>query len=151
MSNPLAPTIKYVQMAALLRLVSKDLASSNMAGGVGLVTPQLIGGVFKCIGNYVNFTSKRHSDKDQAFANAATMLQQPNLPSLAQRAAIAEIACNFGTFFKQSVGSATEFVPGTVFTSNDCPKGESRIPTDSTIKQELTTAKLATVTQLSEN
>ena len=45
MSNPLAPTIKYVQMAALLRLVSKDLASSNMAGGVGFVTPQLIGGV----------------------------------------------------------------------------------------------------------
>lgn len=42
-------------------------------------------------------------------------------------------------------------MPGSVFTGNDCPKSESRVPSNATVKQELTTAKLVTVTQLSEN
>ena len=92
--------------------MAKDLAHSNEAGGVSLITPQQVQSVYKCIGNYVNFTYKKQLDREHA--------QQ------SQGAAVAEIS-NFGTFIRQNSTQGSEFVPGAIL-ATECFKPDSKQP-----------------------
>ena len=102
-------------MTLLLRQIVKDLGFELDGGHI---TPLLVSGVFKFIGNYVNFANKKHMDR------------------ALNGVAISEIP-GFGIFYR--FGSAcTEFVPGsTMQTIAGCDSSKT-VPTEHiTVKRAL--------------
>lgn len=97
-------TSKLVNLAGLIRTVTKDLATQNTTQSsdtttTTLVTPAQINSVFKHIGNFVNSSFKK------------SVRDHYNIPS--KHDLIADIA-QFGTIFKPQGSNTSEFIPSTL-------------------------------------
>lgn len=128
-------TSKIVNLAGLIRTVTKDLAETTQETTIlTTITPSQISSVFKCIGNFVNFAFKKQVKDHYVPGNQGV---------------VADIA-QFGTIFRVSGSAASDFVPAPLL-QQECARNQGELKlSEHFLRHELTLAKMSTVTQLSE-